>query len=64
MCRPGHVGISSTGSLYSTAYQSNKNDNCKFSDTTGDAPEHSLTAQPVASVHQVDSLKRTLNVMC
>ena len=41
---------------YSTAYHSSSDSNCKFSDTVANVPEHTLTAKPVASNHQVGTL--------
>ena len=38
---------------YSIAYQSSSDSSCKFSDTVANVPEHTLTAKPVDSIHQV-----------
>ena len=37
----------------STAYESSSDGNCKFSDIVANVPDHILTAQPVATAHQV-----------
>ena len=47
--------------FYTTAYQCSINGDCKFSDALTNVPEHTLAAQPVASVHKVCFIK--LNLM-
>ena len=40
-----------------TAHHCNSDGSCTFADTVADVPKHTLTATPVANVHQVcDSL--------